>query len=166
MSDYRELCINEKGNLCIICGEEDNIDVHHIDGDRTNNQLKNLIPVCRYCHIGIHEGRENYEHWYNRLLPWYTNSDSEFSEEYSANEENVSTRVLVDDLIFLESLTSSAAKQLVEMENGDIPFQCPNCGNESILGAEYSMNNRTSCPNCSWSGAVYKGAIERAAENA
>lgn len=165
MSDYREFCLNQKGDTCLICGEGDNIDVHHIDGDRTNNQLKNLIPVCRYCHIGIHEGRENYEHWHSRLLPWYTNSDRELTEEYSINEEDISTRVLVDDLIFLENLASSTAKQLVELENGNIPFQCPKCGNERVLGAEYSMENRTNCPNCSWTGAVYNGMLEKTSQN-
>jgi len=165
MDDYREKCINNKGGICCICSEENNIDVHHIDGDRTNNQLKNLIPVCRYCHIGIHEARENYEHWYNRLLPWYANSDRGFSDGDSTNEEDVSTRRLVDDLIFLENQTSSAARQLVKMENGDIPFQCPKCGVERTLGAEYSLNNRKTCGNCKWSGAVYKGTIEAAGQN-
>jgi hypothetical protein len=160
MSDYRENCLNKKGYSCYICGESNNIDVHHIDGDRTNNQLKNLIPICRYCHIGIHKARENYKHWYNRLLPWYTNSDREYQEEYSTNEEDVSTRRLVDDLIFLENLSSSVARQLVEMENGDLPFQCPKCGVAHTLGTEYSLKNREFCSNCNWSGAVYKGTIE------
>lgn len=162
MSDYRQKCLKRKGSTCYICGEHENIDVHHIDGDRTNNQLKNLIPVCRYCHIGIHEARENYEHWYSKLLPWYTNSDREFSEELSDSEEGTSTRMLVDDLIFLESLSSSTAKQLAEIENGDVSFQCPKCGATRTLASEYSLNNRKTCANCSWAGAVYEGVIEAA----
>lgn len=164
MSDYRQKCLKEKGSTCYICGEKENIDVHHIDGDRTNNQLKNLIPVCRYCHIGIHEARENYEHWHSKLLPWYTSSDGEFSEEFSDNEESISNRILVDDLIFLENLSSSVAKRLAEMENGDMPFQCPECGTTRTLGAEYSLNNRKTCSDCNWSGAVYEGVIEAAGQ--
>lgn len=161
MSDYREKCLKEKRRTCYICGEKENVDVHHIDGDRTNNQLKNLVPVCRYCHIGIHEPRENYQHWHSKLLPWHISSDDEFLDD----EESISNRILVDDLIFLENLSSSVAKQLAEIENGDIPFQCPECGATQILGAEYSLKNRKTCADCNWSGAVYKGVIESADQN-
>lgn len=164
MSDYRQKCLKEKGSKCYICGEKENIDVHHIDGDRANNQLKNLIPVCRYCHIGIHKARENYEHWYSKLLPWYTSSSNEFSEEYSSNKKNISDRILVDDLIFLKNLSSSVAKRLAEMENGDMSFQCPECGARRSLGAEYSLNNRNTCADCNWSGAVYEGIIQAAGQ--
>ena len=27
---------------------------HHIDGDSRNNDIKNLMPLCRICHILIH----------------------------------------------------------------------------------------------------------------
>ena len=161
MSEYRELRLSEKGKKCIICGEGENIDVHHIDGDRTNNQIRNLIPVCRYCHLGIHKARENYRHWHIQLLPWHTASSGDFDEN-QISEEDRSTRMLVDDLIFLEKLSSSVAKQLAEIEDNDTPFRCPDCGGEYILREEYSMNNQTSCPDCSWSGAVYKGLIEAA----
>lgn len=160
MSDYRERCLTEKGNVCIICGEEENIDVHHIDGNRTNNSIENLIPVCRYCHIGIHEARENYKHWYNRLLPWYTDSNGNINYDEIANEEKSPNHNLIDNLIFLEGLTSSAARRLIEIENGDTPFQCPDCSHSQTLGSEYSMNNRTTCPNCGWSGAVYEGTLD------
>lgn len=165
MSDYRRKCLREKGSACYICGEKENIDVHHIDGNRTNDRLKNLIPVCRYCHIGIHEARENYQHWHSKLLPWYTSSDGEFSEEFSDNKKSTSDRILMDDLIFLENLSSSVAKRLVEMEDGNTPFQCPKCDNTQILGAEYSLNNRKTCSDCDWSGAVYKGVIQSAGQN-
>jgi predicted RNA-binding Zn-ribbon protein involved in translation (DUF1610 family) len=165
MSEYRQKCIKKKGRHCHICGEKDNIDVHHIDGDRTNNNLENLIPVCRYCHIGIHENRDNYSHWYNRLLPWYTNSDEEFNQKYSTQSKVVSNRNLIDDLIFIENLNSTAARRLAKIETDAVPFRCPNCGSNQNLGSEYSLKNRKTCPKCSWSGPVYQGAIEAMSKN-
>ena len=94
----------------------------------------------------------------------YTSSDGEFSEEFSDNEESMSNRILVDDLIFLEDLSSSVAKRLAEMENGDMSFQCPECGARRTLGAEYSWNNPKTCADCNWSGAVYEGVIEAAGQ--
>lgn len=160
MNNYRQKCLKEKGKTCYICGEKKNIDVHHIDGCRKNNRLKNLIPVCRYCHMGIHEARKNYEHWHSKLLPWYINSSNEFDRKDSNNETNRSNQILVDDLIFLEDLNSTVAKQLVEIESGDMPFQCPVCSVEEVLGPEYSLKNQKTCTSCSWSGAVYEGVIE------
>lgn len=41
---------------CQICDTTDtDLDVHHIDYDKTNNSTKNLIPLCKVCH-----GKTNY----------------------------------------------------------------------------------------------------------
>jgi len=53
---YRTKCLNQKINACNVCGCSDELQVHHVDGDRTNNQLSNLIPVCTECHKKIHYG--------------------------------------------------------------------------------------------------------------
>lgn len=66
---YRELCLNEKGEECYICGSGGEVQVHHIDGDRANNDLENLIPVCKSCHGKIHNNVDDYEEWYERILP-------------------------------------------------------------------------------------------------
>ena len=50
-----------------MCGASDSVVAHHIDGDRSNNVLDNLMPVCRNCHGSIHAGSEGFEHWYQEL---------------------------------------------------------------------------------------------------
>lgn len=51
-----EPLINLRGRKCENCGLEEwlgqpiNLEVHHIDGDRTNNDLKNLQLLCPNCH--------------------------------------------------------------------------------------------------------------------
>jgi hypothetical protein len=39
---------------CIACGVEA-VDVHHLDGDKDNNEFMNLVPVCRSCHTRHHQ---------------------------------------------------------------------------------------------------------------
>jgi hypothetical protein len=38
------------GNRCQRCGRTTGLDVHHIDGDRFNNEPENLITLCKECH--------------------------------------------------------------------------------------------------------------------
>lgn len=66
-SNYRKRAIEAKGRYCQICGSEDDIVVHHVDGDKENASLKNLLPVCKKCHKSIHHGRVGYEKWYQKL---------------------------------------------------------------------------------------------------
>jgi len=46
---------------CVICGKETNIDIHHIDGDPTNNKEENLVPVCKIHHKEIGRGYYIYD---------------------------------------------------------------------------------------------------------
>lgn len=44
--------------VCTICGNDDNdvIEVHHIDKNRTNSDVDNLICLCANCHRKVHRG--------------------------------------------------------------------------------------------------------------
>lgn len=39
---------------CSICGKIGKLDIHHKDGDYQNNNLTNLIYLCRSCHMKQH----------------------------------------------------------------------------------------------------------------
>ena len=56
---HREVCFREYDEECQVCGSEENIDVHHRDGNRANNRTDNLIPLCHSCHMHIHKGNRN-----------------------------------------------------------------------------------------------------------
>jgi len=47
---YREKALKEYGKGCEICGWNHTYDVHHIDGNRENNNINNLIILCPNCH--------------------------------------------------------------------------------------------------------------------
>lgn len=51
---YRERCLSERINCCWVCGRTNDLEVHHIDGDRSNNSLDNLLPLCESCHKSVH----------------------------------------------------------------------------------------------------------------
>lgn len=67
MSDYRNVCLDTKGSACTICGSTESVIAHHIDGDRSNNSIENLEPICRSCHGKIHTGADGYEEWFENL---------------------------------------------------------------------------------------------------
>ncbi len=41
--------------ICSICGTNKNLNVHHIDKDRGNNNPCNLITLCESCHLRVHK---------------------------------------------------------------------------------------------------------------
>jgi len=55
---YRKYALTKLGSKCIECGYSnvDALEVHHIDKDRTNNNLSNLEVLCANCHKLTHKG--------------------------------------------------------------------------------------------------------------
>lgn len=57
--DYRKLAFDAYENVCCGCGYDKYksiLEVHHIDENRNNNSLDNLIILCSNCHQSIHRG--------------------------------------------------------------------------------------------------------------
>lgn len=53
---YRAEALQHYGAACEVCGYSVNsrlIEVHHIDGDHSNWQMPNLMPMCVWHHVAI-----------------------------------------------------------------------------------------------------------------
>jgi len=60
--DYRNRALNEYGHICKECGYKEHpeiLTVHHIDKDRNNNKLENLVVLCPNCHFYLHWTKNN-----------------------------------------------------------------------------------------------------------
>lgn len=45
-----------RGNFCMLCGYDTVTDVHHVDQNRQNNRVDNLIILCPNHHAEVHRG--------------------------------------------------------------------------------------------------------------
>lgn len=51
---YRDIAFEYHPNECYHCKDSEDLQVHHIDHNRENNNPSNLLIVCRSCHIEEH----------------------------------------------------------------------------------------------------------------
>ncbi len=49
----RKLCLERNDHKCVVTGETENLEVQHIDGNHTNNELTNLVTLYRDLHVMI-----------------------------------------------------------------------------------------------------------------
>ena len=68
-NQYKKLCLTFNNMICNNCFSKrlftDNfhIEIHHIDGNKKNNRIENLIPLCANCHKEDHlHQRKNQVH--------------------------------------------------------------------------------------------------------
>ena len=56
-TQYQTICFIHHKKECVVCGEQNIVEVHHLDEDRTNNDPSNLIPLCPNHH----------QYWHSRF---------------------------------------------------------------------------------------------------
>lgn len=45
----------EHDNSCANCNGTEDLEIHHRNGDRNENAVENLLPLCRDCHRKLHK---------------------------------------------------------------------------------------------------------------
>ena len=67
-TNYRRKCLKIRDpEGCWICDEDGFVEVHHVDGNRDNNHIRNLVPLCRTCHGEVHSGESDHTPLVERL---------------------------------------------------------------------------------------------------
>lgn len=64
----KQLVWNRDRCRCVVCGENDRLDVHHINMIPSDHRLENLVALCRGCHRKFHAAERSKP---SRILwPW------------------------------------------------------------------------------------------------
>jgi hypothetical protein len=58
---YRGIALADHDPVCALCTSSINVLIHHIDSNRKNNRIENLIPLCKTCHGVVHAVEGTYE---------------------------------------------------------------------------------------------------------
>jgi hypothetical protein len=70
-NNYRSLALREYIHKCEVCGYNRDVrmlQVHHVDGDRENNDIANLVVMCPNCHYSITMGLATFSK--DRVYAW------------------------------------------------------------------------------------------------
>lgn len=59
---YSRALIAARGEHCFRCGTDQSLIIHHVDGNRSNNNLSNLDVLCRECHGNVHKNKPRIVH--------------------------------------------------------------------------------------------------------
>lgn len=80
--------------MCELCGSDTNLDIHHIDGNWQNNNLDNLMCLCRSCHTKYERNKDKNELRIRKLTPlevWrlmgFDDEDFEKAEKINSNTQ-------------------------------------------------------------------------------
>jgi len=75
--EQKEEIRNRDDKTCQLCGRsefgtfkhyKDNLNVHHIDYDKTNNDPSNGISLCRECHTKTNSDREFWQLYFMQMM--------------------------------------------------------------------------------------------------
>ena len=85
-SRYRDKCFEFHKKECVVCSENKIVEVHHIDEDRTNNKMDNLVPLCP-THHGYWHSRYKIE--IEELIYTYINKFKEMTTIQQQQQQQI-----------------------------------------------------------------------------
>jgi len=92
--------LQEADSQCPFCGDRDvsTIEFHHIDGDPSDNDLRNLIVVCSSCHTRITKGIISEADIVTKKKELYRTSQSQPSRGQAAVNVNITSSTFHGDI--------------------------------------------------------------------
>lgn len=83
----------EARHRCMVCKETSALETHHIDGNRENNYIENLILLCAVCHKRADGGKITRK----ELLEYKRKAHSANAEIIALQKENENLKQLVEN---------------------------------------------------------------------
>ncbi len=110
------------GRSCIVCGYNENgrrHSIHHIDYDKKNNNMRNLVTLCVPCHTKTNSNRAKWQSIFERLMierDFGLKSESKFEQVISELNKlkelcYYDTDALLDDAAALSGIVTVPPKQ-------------------------------------------------------
>jgi hypothetical protein len=70
--ELKEFIRNRDDRICQRCGKDEKenkhrLSIHHIDYDKKNNDVRNLITLCGKCHAKTNSKRDNWKRYFQKL---------------------------------------------------------------------------------------------------
>jgi hypothetical protein len=59
---------NIYNNKCLICQETNQLAIHHVDYNKNNSNINNLVPLCYSCHAKTNYNRDNWKEYFKGLI--------------------------------------------------------------------------------------------------
>jgi len=60
-SNLKNIILEDKYVICAWCNSNKHLCVHHIDENNKNDNLNNLVIICKSCHSKIHKIERNFK---------------------------------------------------------------------------------------------------------
>lgn len=98
-SSNKKHVLDRDGHKCTDCGKKKGLIVHHIDGsgsfETPNNDMDNLVTLCRSCHMRHHAGEKNHQFIHITKEQVLDARKESFSWEETARKLNVTRQTLI-----------------------------------------------------------------------
>jgi hypothetical protein len=104
----RKIVLEKYNYQCAKCGYGF-LDIHHIDGDPSNDSIDNLIPLCKKCHNEVHGNRYSV-----RLVQLPHKLRKMLKEELSEELDQIIRKTLSNLKINVKIQADINSKQLLE----------------------------------------------------
>jgi hypothetical protein len=80
IATYRRIAIENQGDMCVVCGYDKVTQVHHIDKNRDNNDISNLVVLCPNHHAEVHRGLLDIKNVISQI-----DNNSSLSQDFSSH---------------------------------------------------------------------------------
>lgn len=113
--------IIDRDGHCVVCGTEQNLHVHHVDEDKTNNHPSNLVTLCERDHMRVHHSGETLLEIQAETHPWRLDKIPDLTPRDQLDGTMVEVAEILEAVVKEETYDDGwANEEHVKEEIGDV----------------------------------------------